>query len=395
MGKEVRVALAGCGNCASSLVQGLYYYRDETRLRRSPGLMHAELGGYRPADVRVVAAFDVDRRKVGRRLDEALLAPPNCTPVFQELPEIPVVVQMGPVLDGVAAHMRDYPEDRTFVLADCDPVDVAEVLRDTGADVLVNYLPVGSEAATRAYAEAALRAGVAFVNAIPVFIASSREWGERFRRAGLPVIGDDIKSQVGATIVHRVLARLFEERGVRLTRTYQLNFGGNTDFLNMLNRDRLASKKKSKTESVQSQLGAPLPPDRIHVGPSDYVPWLMDNKVCMIRMEGQGFGDQPIELELRLSVLDSPNSAGVMIDAVRAAKLALDRGLSGPLEGPSAYLMKSPPVQYPDYVARRLMEEFVRGGPSQAPASGARQAGAVTAGSAYAPAAGAGEAGAG
>ncbi|MBX5475587.1 MAG: inositol-3-phosphate synthase [Clostridia bacterium] len=358
---KVRVALAGVGNCASSLVQGVHYYSDPKRADELSGLMHASIGGYRPQDIEFVAAFDIDARKVGRPLHEALMARPNCTPVFQELPEIPVTVQMGPVLDGFSDHMRDYPEDRTFKVADASPVDVARVLKETRADVLVNYLPVGSEQATRAYAEAALEAGVAFVNAIPVFIASSPQWGERFRRKGLPVIGDDIKSQVGATIVHRVLTRLFEERGVRLERTYQLNFGGNTDFLNMLNHSRLKSKKKSKTQSVQSQLETPLADERIHIGPSDYVPWLEDNKVCMIRMEGRGFGDQPIELELRLSVMDSPNSAGVMIDAVRCAKLALDRGLAGPIKPVSAYLMKSPPVQYPDYEARRLMEAFIRG----------------------------------
>ena len=363
MGK-IRVAIAGVGNCASSLVQGIYYYADPERLREGTGLMHPEIGGYRPADIEIVAAFDVDRRKVGKPLREALFAKPNCTPVFcPDLPDIPVTVQMGPVLDGVSEHMADYPEDRTFVLADEPPVDVARVLRETRADILVNYLPVGSEQATRYYAEAALEAGVAFVNAIPVFIASSPRWAERFRRKGLPVVGDDIKSQVGATIVHRVLTRLFEDRGVRLRRTYQLNFGGNTDFLNMLNHSRLKSKKQSKTQAVQSQLGEPLPGEDLHIGPSDYVPWLNDNKICMIRMEGVGFGDQPIELELRLSVQDSPNSAGVMIDAIRCTKLALDRGLAGPIEPVSAYFMKSPPVQYTDDEARRLVEAFIRGEP--------------------------------
>ena len=360
--RKIRVAIAGVGNCASSLVQGIYYYRDPQRLQAGTGLMHPDLGGYYPADIEIVAAFDVDRRKVGKPLREALLAKPNCTPVFcPDLPEIPVTVQMGPVLDGYSEHMADYPEDRTFVLADEPPVDVVRVLRETGAEILINYLPVGSEQATRYYAEAALEAGVAFINAIPVFIASSPRWAERFRRKGLPVVGDDIKSQVGATIVHRVLTRLFEDRGVRLRRTYQLNFGGNTDFLNMLNHSRLKSKKRSKTQSVQSQLGEPLPGEDIHIGPSDYVPWLNDNKVCMIRMEGTGFGDQPIELELRLSVQDSPNSAGVMIDAIRCTKLALDRGLAGPIEPVSAYFMKSPPVQYTDDEARRLVEAFIRG----------------------------------
>ncbi|MFO7246107.1 MAG: inositol-3-phosphate synthase [Thermaerobacter sp.] len=358
--RKVRVALAGVGNCASSLVQGIYYYADEKRLRAARGLMHPQIGSYRPSDIEVVAAFDVDTRKVGRPLREALLAKPNCTPVFCDLPEIPVTVQMGPVLDGFSRHMEDYPQDRSFRLADAAPVDVAQVLRDARADVLISYLPVGSEEATRYYARAALEAGVAFINAAPVFIASSPEWAEQFRRRNLPLIGDDIKSQVGATIVHRVLTRLFEDRGVRLERTYQLNFGGNTDFLNMLNHSRLKSKKKSKTQSVQSQLAEPLPDERIHIGPSDYVPWLEDNKVCQIRMEGLGFGDQPIVIDLRLSVMDSPNSAGVMIDAVRCAKLALDHGIGGVLEGVSAYLMKSPPVQYTDDVARRLMEAFIQ-----------------------------------
>ena len=360
--RKIRVAIAGVGNCASSLVQGIYYYSDPQRLRDATGLMHPDLGGYKPSDIEIVAAFDVDRRKVGKPLREALLAKPNCTPVFcPDLPDIPVTVQMGPVLDGVSEHMAGYPEDRTFVLSDESPVDVVRVLKESQADILVNYLPVGSEQATRYYAEAALEAGVAFINAIPVFIASSPRWAERFRRKGLPVVGDDIKSQVGATIVHRVLTRLFQDRGVRLRRTYQLNFGGNTDFLNMLNHSRLKSKKQSKTQSVQSQLDEPLANEDIHIGPSDYVPWLNDNKVCMIRMEGVGFGDQPIELELRLSVQDSPNSAGVMIDAIRCTKLALDRGLAGPIEPVSAYFMKSPPVQYTDDEARRLVEAFIRG----------------------------------
>ncbi|HEY8448987.1 MAG TPA: inositol-3-phosphate synthase [Bacillota bacterium] len=362
MAGTVRVAIAGVGNCASSLVQGIYYYADETKLSRGNGLMHPEIGGYKPSDIEIVAAFDVDARKVGRPLREALFSEPNCTPIFcPAVPDLPVTVQMGPVLDGVSEHMAEYPAHRSFVVADAEPVDVARVLRESKADVLINYLPVGSEQATRAYAEAALEAGVAFINAIPVFIASSPEWAERFRRRGLPVIGDDIKSQVGATIVHRVLTRLFEDRGVDVVRTYQLNFGGNTDFLNMLNHRRLKSKKQSKTQSVQSQLREPLASEAIHIGPSDYVPWLNDNKVCMIRMEGRGFGDQPIELELRLSVQDSPNSAGVMIDAVRCAKLALDRGLAGPLKAVSAYTMKSPPVQYTDDEARRRLEAFIRG----------------------------------
>ncbi len=325
--------------------------------------MHPEVGGFRPHDVEFVAAFDVDARKVGRPLEEAVFAKPNCALVFQPtLPASGVVVQPGPVLDGVAEHMSAHPEDRAFRVAPESsdaPVDVAEVLRRSGAEVLVGYLPVGSEAAVTHYAEACLEAGVAFVNCVPVFVASDPAWAERFRRAGLPIVGDDIKSQVGATIVHRMLSRLMADRGVVLDRTYQLNTGGNTDFLNMLERSRLASKKRSKTESVQSQLDVRLPDDRIHVGPSDYVPWQQDNKVAFIRAEGRGFGDVPIELELRLSVQDSPNSAGVVIDAIRCAKLGLDRGLGGPLEAACAWTMKSPPVQMRDDVARVALEQFI------------------------------------
>lgn len=360
--RKVRVAIAGVGNCASSLVQGIYYYSKPERVQKASGLMSPDIGGYRPGDVEIVAAFDIDARKVGRPLKEALFAEPNCTPIFHpDLPDIPVTVHMGPVLDGVSDHMGAYPENRTFKVADATPVDTVQVLKEARADVLVSYLPVGSEEASFHYAEAALKAGVAFVNAIPVFIASNPQWAQRFRRRNLPIIGDDIKSQVGATIVHRVLTRLFEDRGVRLARTYQLNFGGNTDFLNMLNRSRLDSKKKSKTGAVQSQLAAPLPDDDVHIGPSDYIPWLEDNKVCQIRMEGIGFGDQPITLDLRLSVQDAPNSAGVMIDAVRYARLALDRKIGGPLLGVSAYLMKTPPVQMTDDEARRRVLEFANG----------------------------------
>lgn len=360
--RKVRVAVAGVGNCASSLVQGIYYYSKPDREKQVAGLMTPEIGGRRPGDIEIVAAFDIDARKVGRPLKEALFAEPNCTPIFcPDIPDIPVTVQMGPIFDGVSEHMLSYPANRSFRIADARPVDVVKVLQDTKADVLINYLPVGSEEATFHYAEAALKAGVAFINAIPVFIASSPQWADRFRRRNLPLIGDDIKSQVGATIVHRVLTRLFEDRGVRLERTYQLNFGGNTDFLNMLNHSRLDSKKKSKTNSVQSQLDEPLPAENIHIGPSDYIPWLNDNKVCQIRMEGVGFGDQPIVLDLRLSVQDSPNSAGVMIDAVRYARLALDRKIGGPLLGVSAYLMKSPPVQMTDDEARRRVQAFLKG----------------------------------
>ena len=369
MSQRVRVAIAGVGNCASSLVQGIAYYRERDAAAHA-GLMHPDIGGFGPADVEVVAAFDVDRRKVGRPLEDAVFARPNCTRVFQPtLEKSGVDVQMGPVLDGVADHMAAYPDDDAIRPADTAPVDVAEVLRQARADVLLCYLPVGSERAVRHYAQACLDAGVAMVNCVPVFLASDPVWAERFRAAGLPIVGDDIKSQVGATIVHRALARLFADRGVALDRTYQLNTGGNTDFLNMLERSRLASKKHSKTESVQSQLDARLDAHDIHIGPSDYVPWQGDNKVAFIRLEGRGFGDVPLELELRLSVQDSPNSAGVVIDALRCAKLALDRGVAGPLEAPSAWYMKSPPRQMRDEEARRALEEFVAapGAPARNP----------------------------
>jgi myo-inositol-1-phosphate synthase len=358
---KIRVAIAGVGNCASSLVQGIEFYkgRDDQALA---GLMHPRIGEWGCSDIEVVAAFDVDRRKVGRPVEEAIFAKPNCTRIFQRaLPVTNVKVQMGPILDGVATHMTDYPEDDAFRPADATPVDVARVLRDTRAEVLACYLPVGSEQATRSYAQACLDAGVAMVNCIPVFVASAPEWAEKFQRAGLPLVGDDVKSQVGATIVHRTLARLFGDRGVNLERTYQLNTGGNTDFLNMLALERLKSKKISKTESVQSQLDTPLEAKNIHIGPSDYVSWQGDNKVAFIRMEGRGFGDSPIELELRLSVQDSPNSAGVVIDAIRCAKLGLERRLAGPLEAVCAYYMKHPPVQMRDSVARDLCEAFIRG----------------------------------
>jgi myo-inositol-1-phosphate synthase len=360
---EIRLAIAGVGNCASSLVQGIEYYR-----RRGdddvPGLMHREVGGYRLSDIKIVAAFDIDRRKVGSDVSEAIFAKPNCTLVFQrDMPPAGVKVQMGPVMDGIAPHMADYPDDRAFRPAALAPVNVAKALRDAGAEILVNYLPVGSEQAVRFYAQSALDASCGFVNCIPVFIASDPAWGRKFAAAGLPVVGDDIKAQVGATIVHRVLTRLFVDRGVKLDRTYQLNTGGNTDFLNMLRRERLASKKISKTDAVQSQLPEPLPDDNIHIGPSDYVPWQNDNKVCFIRMEGREFGDVPLNLELRLSVEDSPNSGGVSAEAIRCCKLALDRGLSGPLVDVSAYCMKHPPVQYSDWEARELLNRFIAGVP--------------------------------
>ena len=360
--KNITIAIAGVGNCASSFVQGLEYYRGR-HAKEHAGLMHASIGGWRPSDIEVVAAFDIDYRKVGHALEDAVSAAPNCARIFQPvLPARGVVVQMGPVMDGVADHMEDYGEDEAFRVAEAHPVDVAEALKSTGAEVLICYLPVGSERAVRYYAQACLDAGVAMINCVPVFLASDPEWAERFRAAGLPIVGDDIKSQVGATIVHRSLGRLFSDRGVKLDRTYQLNTGGNTDFLNMLQRSRLQSKKRSKTESVQSQFDERLDAKDIHIGPSDYVSWQNDNKVAFIRMEGRGFGDVPMELELRLSVQDSPNSAGVVIDAVRCARLGIERGLAGPLEGPSAYYMKSPPRQMRDEEARREVMAFIDGG---------------------------------
>ena len=359
---KLRLAIAGVGNCASSLVQGMEYYQ-RRRTMQSAGLLHGEIGGYRLNDIEVVAAFDIDRRKVGRPVEEAVFAPPNCTTVFQrELPPSGVTVQMSPVLDGVADHMVNYAEDRAFRVADAQPVDIAQSLRSSGAEVLVCYLPVGSEKAVRHYAQACLDAGVAFVNCVPVFIASDPEWAERFRQRNLPLVGDDIKSQVGATITHRVLTRLMGDRGVSLQRTYQLNTGGNTDFLNMLEQTRLKSKRISKTQSVQSQLDTELEEENIHIGPSDYVAWQKDNKVCFVRMEWKGFGDVPNNLELRLSVEDSPNSAGVAIDAIRCAKMALDRNLCGPLEAISSFSMKSPPRQMRDSEAREMLELWLADG---------------------------------
>jgi myo-inositol-1-phosphate synthase len=325
--------------------------------------MHPEIGGYRPSDLEFVAAFDVAEGKVGKSLNEAIFSELNCTTRFfqGDLPRGPVV-QMGPVLDGVADHMHQYHEKGiAYTVARSEPCDVAGVLRSSGAEALINYVPVGSEKAARFYAEACLEAGVGFINAMPTFIVSDPEWGRRFEARRLPAIGDDIKSQVGATIVHRVLTDLFEKRGVSLARTYQVNFGGNSDFFNMLNHERVVSKKKSKTNSVQSQLRAPLPSDQIHIGPSDYVPWLKDNKICYIHMQGLGFGEVPLSIELKLSVEDSPNSAGVAIDAVRCLKVALERGTGGPLLSASSYLMKSPPQQYRDSLAAQYMEEFISG----------------------------------
>ena len=374
MQKNIKVAIAGVGNCASALVQGVEYYRNR-RNAAPEGVMRQTIGGYRCSDVEFVAAFDIDQRKVGRPLEEAIFAKPNCTRVFQSsLPVSNVIIQAGPVLDGVAPHMADYPDDVAFRPADLEPTDIAAALRRSGAEILVCYLPVGSEQAVKHYAQACLDAGVAMINCVPVFLASDPDWAQKFRDAGVPIVGDDIKSQVGATIVHRTLARLFGDRGVSLDRTYQLNTGGNTDFLNMLERSRLKSKKISKTESVQSQLDERLDARDIHIGPSDYIPWQHDNKICFIRMEGRGFGDAPLEIELRMSVEDSSNSAGVVVDAIRCAKLALDRGQAGPLEAPSAYYMKTPPRQLRDSVARDACNAFIDGEPFDLPGEAPRGA---------------------
>ena len=361
---RIRIAIAGIGKWASALIQGIHYYSVERCRGGVNGLMHTEIGGYLPCDIEVVAAFDVDARKVGADVNRAIFAKPNCTKVFQpQIPDSGVLVRMGQVRDGISAHMAAYADDRTFLRAEVRESTREEIVREleaSGAEILLNYLPVGSEDAARFYAECALDAGLGFINNIPVFIASDRAFAERFRARKLPIIGDDIKSQLGATITHRVLTDLFAKRGVKLMRTYQLNTGGNTDFLNMKNQERLQSKKTSKTEAVQSVAQQRIEDDNIHVGPSDYVPWQMDNKVCFLRMEGHLFGDVPIDLELRLSVEDSPNSAGVAIDMIRCCKLALLNGLAGPLEAPSAYFCKHPPVQYTDDEAHERIESFIR-----------------------------------
>jgi myo-inositol-1-phosphate synthase len=350
----VRVALAGVGNCANSLIQGVTFYADVTDGERIPGLMHNRLGPYTVGDIEFVAAFDVDALKVGSDLAEAMWASQNATFRFAEVATTGVTVQRGPTLDGLGEYYREIITE-----SDAPAVDIAQALRDSGAHVLVCYVPVGSELAAKHYAQAALDAGVAFVNALPVFIASDPEWASRFTAAGVPIVGDDIKSQLGATITHRVLARLFEERGLVLDRTYQLNVGGNMDFRNMLERSRLQSKKVSKTRSVTSNLDTDIDPRNVHIGPSDHVPWLDDRKLAFVRLEGHGFGNAPTSLEYKLEVWDSPNSAGVVIDAVRAAKVALDAGLGGPLVAASAYLMKSPPEQLPDPIARARLDEWI------------------------------------
>jgi len=361
MGK-IKIAIVGVGNCVSSLIQGIHYYRDKSP-EEAIGLMHFEMNGYKPGDIEVVAAFDVDKRKVGKDVHDAIFAKPNCTTVFwPDLPPSGVLVRMGRILDGVADHMKDYPENNSFVLSEEPQLtkkEIVRVLKESDAQILLNYLPVGSEEATGFYANCALETGIAFINNIPVFIASDPEWARRFKDKNIPIIGDDIKSQMGATITHRILTDLFKKRGVKLERTYQLNTGGNTDFLNMLELKRLASKKKSKTEAVQAVAARRLNDENIHVGPSDYVPWQKDNKIAFIRIEGRLFGDVPMNLEMRLSVEDSPNSAGVAIDAIRCAKLALDRGQGGILQAPSAYFCKHPARQFTDDEAFTMIEDFI------------------------------------
>ena len=361
---KIKIAIAGIGNCASSLIQGICYYKDKDE-KNAVGLMHWDIGGYKPYDIEVVAAFDIDKRKVGQDVADAIFALPNCTTVFcKDVPKTGVVVRMGRVMDGFSDHMRDYDDKYTFVLADKpepEKDEIVRVLKESGTDILLNYLPVGSEEAVRFYTECALKAGVAFENNMPVFIASDPTWARRFKEKNLPVIGDDIKAQLGATITHRALTDLFRKRGVKLERTYQLNTGGNTDFLNMLSQSRLVSKRESKTEAIQSVAAERLDEENIHIGPSDFVPWQKDNKICFLRMEGKLFGDVPMNIELRLSVEDSPNSAGIVIDAIRCTKLALNRGEGGVLYPPAAYFMKHPPKQFSDDEAYRMTEEFIKG----------------------------------
>ncbi|MGR3278378.1 inositol-3-phosphate synthase [Acaryochloris marina NIES-2412] len=362
--EKIKIAIIGIGNCASSLVQGIEYYKTKSP-EDAIGIMHWDIGGFKPHDIEVVAAFDVDERKVGQDVSKAIFSAPNCTTVFcSDLPDSGVKVSMGKILDGFSEHMSDHKPEYTFILsqaAEPSKADIVKSLKDSGAEILVNYLPVGSEEATNFYAECAIDAGVGFVNCIPVFIASNPLWAEKFKQNNLPIVGDDIKAQLGATITHRTLSDLFKKRGVKLERTYQLNTGGNTDFLNMLNRSRLASKKESKTEAVQAVLGDRLEDHDIHVGPSDYVSWQQDNKVCFIRMEGKLFGDVPMNIELRLSVEDSPNSAGVSIDAIRCCKLALQAKKGGILHSPSSFFMKHPPQQFTDQEAYDMTEDFIAG----------------------------------
>ena len=362
MKQSIRIGIIGVGNCASSLLQGVQYYNVSPKDECS-GILYWDIGGYGPSDITVASAFDIDSRKVGRDISEAIFAAPNCTAKFvKQMDSMGVTVSMGKILDGMAPHMEDHPPEYTFVASDSpqpEKDDVVDILRQTGTEILLNYLPVGSEEATRFYAKCALAAGCAFINNIPVFIASDPAWANRFSSAGLPLIGDDIKSQLGATIVHRVLTNLFAQRGVKLDRTYQLNSGGNTDFLNMKDQNRLSAKKESKTEAVQSVAAQRLHDRNVHIGPSDYIPWLKDNKVAFIRMEGRLFGDVPMNLELRLSVEDSPNSAGSAIDTIRICKLAMERGLNGVLEAPSALYCKHPPKQYTDDVAFAMTQRFI------------------------------------
>ncbi len=362
--EKIKIAIVGIGNCASSLLQGIAYYANMTK-QESSGIMHWDIGGYKPSDIKVAAAFDIDERKVDKDVSKAIFEPPNCTKIFHKnVPLANVMVTMGKIADGVADHMKTYSADKSFIPSkkkEAEKSDIVKILKDSKAEILINYLPVGSEEATRFYVECCLEAGVALINAIPVFIASNPKWAKRFKQKNLPIVGDDIKSQLGATITHRTLAALFENRRIKLERTYQLNVGGNTDFLNMLERKRLDSKKISKVGAVQAILDEPLTAENIQIGPSDYIAWQKDNKICFIRMEGRLFGDVPMNLELRLSVEDSPNSAGVIIDAVRCCKLALDRGQGGPLYSTSAYLMKTPPKQFTEDIARRRIDDFIGG----------------------------------
>ncbi len=360
---RIRVAIAGIGNCTSSLIQGIHYYRSLKAGDEVVGLAHPTLGGYAAGDIEIVAAIDVDSRKVGRPLHEALFAPPNCTKVFYDNFRYDnVKVRMGPVLDGVAAHMKDFPDNQAFRVSSApEPAqkDIEKLLRETGAEILMNYIPVGSQKASEFYAECCLNTGVSFINCIPVFIVSDPVWGKRFTAAGIPCVGDDVKAQVGATITHRVLTRLMNDRGAKIDATYQLNTAGNTDFLNMWDRSRLGCKKISKTEAVQSQLDVPLPADQVHIGPADYVPWQKDNKVCFLRIEARGFGNVPLHIEARLSVEDSPNSGGETIDAIRVCKIARTRKLAGPLDAISSFTMKHPPQQFTDSQALQLLENFI------------------------------------